>query len=139
MLAERVDDPGLRARTAQWRFDTSVERGRGEQLERLLELAGENARGLRMGNYHHSVGYARAALALLRGRVGEADALVERARMIGLERGVDPTVVDAVRLFQLIGVRHEQRRLAELCEEAHLFIETGGGARVVRWACVHRR
>ncbi len=125
-LAERLDDPGLRARTAQWRFDTSVERGRGGDLERLLEVAGDNARGLRMGNCHHSIAYARAALALLRGRVGEADALVERARMIGLERGVDATVVDAVHLFQLIGVRHEQGRLTELREAAYLFIEAVG-------------
>ena len=130
MLAERLDDPGLRVRTAQWRFDTSVERGHGEQLERLLEVAGENARSLRMGNYHHSIAYARAALALLRGRAGEADALVERARLIGHERGVDATVVDAVRLFQLIGVRHEQQRLPELREEAYLFIEA---ASVPEW------
>jgi DNA-binding SARP family transcriptional activator len=129
-LAERLDDPGQWVRTSLWRFDTSVERGHGDQLERLLETAAENARGLRAGNYHHSLTYAQAALALLRGRRANADVLVERAAAVGRERGLDATVVEAIRLIQLIGVRHEQHRLHDLRDEAGAFF---GNAGVPEW------
>ena len=68
-LAERLDDPGQLVRTSVWRIVTAVEQGSGDMLERLYATAAEHAAILRMGNYHHSLAYTRAAIALLRGRI----------------------------------------------------------------------
>ncbi len=125
-LAERLDDPGQRMRASLWRVVTSIEHGRGDELERLHQNAGEDAQLLRMGNYHHSLAYSRASLALLRGRIAEADFLVERAAAVGLEQGLDPTIIGAIRLTQLMGVRHEQHRLNELRDEAAAFFAPSG-------------
>lgn len=116
-LADRLDDPGLRVNARLWRFGTSVLQGRGEELEELLRAAGEHARGLRMSSFHHSIAYERASLALLRGRVAAADVLVERAAAIARGHGLTAIPAEAIRLAQLLLVRHEQGRLAELRED----------------------
>lgn len=120
---EARPDPGLEVSTALWRYDTAVQLGEGSDLERLLHTAGRHAGTLQMGHYQHSLAYEYASLALLRGRVAEADDLVERAARIGLDRGIDPTVVQAIRLAQLLLVRFEQHRLGDLREEAAAFFE----------------
>jgi DNA-binding SARP family transcriptional activator len=132
-LAERLDDPGQRMRASLWRIVTLIEQGRGEALERLHQSAAEDARSLRMGNYHHSLAYCRASLALLRGRVAEADFLVERAAAVGRDLGVDGTVVDAIHLTQLMGVRHEQHRLAELRDRAAALVSLSS---VFEWPAI---
>ncbi len=115
-LAERLDDPGARARAALWRFETRLEAGRGHDLEALLDVAERDIRTLRMGSYHHTLAYTRASLALLRGELAEADRLVDAAAALGLRTGLQPAIVDAIRLTQLIGVRREQGRVTELHE-----------------------
>ena len=113
-LADHFDDPGLRVRTALWRFDTAVARGHGHGLESLMATAATHAAGLRGGNYHHSVAYGQASLALLRGQLAAADRLVSRAAEIGLARGLDPRVVQGIQLIQLVWLRYEEDRLGEL-------------------------
>jgi DNA-binding SARP family transcriptional activator len=125
-LADELDDPGLRARAALWRFETRVEQGRDDGLEALIDLAAANTGQLRMGSYHHSLAYAQAALALLRGNADEADLLVARAAAIGRQFGIAPMIVEAIRMMQLMGVRHEQGRLAELREELASFFASAG-------------
>lgn len=116
-LAEELDDPGLRVRSLVWRFETRVTQGRGEELERLLDAAESGLPVVRIGRHRHMVAYHRAALALLRGDLDEADALVDDATRIGLEHGVAEMVVYGVRVIQLICVRAEQGRLAEIRDE----------------------
>jgi DNA-binding SARP family transcriptional activator len=115
-LAEQLEDPSQRARAARWRFDTQIERGHGEHLERLLAVAADSTAGQRSGDHHHSLACARASLALLRGRTQEASVLVDIAAAVGRQQGLDPKLVAAARLAQMIGVRHEQHRLRELRE-----------------------
>lgn len=128
-LAERIGDAGLQASTLLWRFASAVQRGEGDELELLLAGAAERVRMLCEGNFHHALAYEHASLALLRGRVAEAEGLVARAAAIGLERGIDPSVVESIRLAQMMLVRGEQRREAELRAEATLFESAG----IVSW------
>jgi ATP/maltotriose-dependent transcriptional regulator MalT len=116
-LAGRLDDPALRVNAALWRYDTDVLTGRGERLEELLRSAAAHARALRNSSFHHSIAYERASLALLRGRVAEADSLVERAAAFARERHLTAVPSEAIRLAQLLLVRHDQGRLAELRDE----------------------
>jgi hypothetical protein len=125
-LAERLGDPDLRLSTSLWRFDSSVQRGEGESLEALLGEAGEHARLVRRGDYHHTLAYEHAALALLRGRLAEAETLIGRAGQIGGRHGLDPAVVESIRLTQMMLLRGEQRRLGTLREEAAPLFESAG-------------
>jgi hypothetical protein len=125
-LADRLGDPGLQFSCLLWRFDSSVQGGEGDRLEALLGEAGSRASRLRRGSYHHSLAYEHAALALLRGRLAEAEVLIGRAAHVGLQGGVDPVVVEAIRLTQLMLLRGEQRRLGELREQAAPLFETAG-------------
>ena len=97
---------------------TQIEQGRGEQLEAVLEQAGEIVAGLRMGHYHHTLAYSHAALATLRGHFAEAEWLIEQAAEIGHGRGVADYITEALRVAQLTGLRHEQGRLAEIRQRA---------------------
>jgi hypothetical protein len=125
-LAEHFGDPGQHVRAALWRFETLIDRGQGDRLESLIDSAAGTIAALRGGNYHHSLAYSQASLALLRGDVTRADDLVQRAGAIGLERGIDATVVEAIILIQLIGVRLEQNRLHELRDRVAGFYGTAG-------------
>lgn len=131
-LAEQLEDPSQRARAARWRFDTQIERGNGEHLERLLAVAAESAAGQRTGDHHHSLACARASLALLRGRTQEASVLVDIAAAVGRQHGLDPKLVEAARLAQMIGVRHEQHRLRELRGELNASFAAAG---MTEWLC----
>lgn len=126
MLAEEIDDSPLGLALGLWRFDTAVIGGQGEHLEELLEEAARHARASAWGRGQHSLAYEQASLALLRGRVEEADQLVERAALIGHRVGVDPVFVTAIRLAQLTVVRAEQGRLGELRDEAAAFFGPSG-------------
>lgn len=114
VLADHFDDPGLRARAALWRFETMVARGHGDGLEALLSEAAGHVAELRGANYHHSAAYGQAALALLRGRLDDAERLVARAAEVGLTRGLNPLIVHGIQLNQLVWLRFEQDRLADV-------------------------
>ena len=122
-LGDELDDPGARTGAAVWRFQTLIERGEGAGLERQLELAEKSAAELRMGSYHHSVAYARAALALLRGRPEEAEELSAGAAAFGASVGIVPPITEGIRVMQLLGIRTIQNRLGEAGEELLPFFD----------------
>lgn len=125
-LADELDDPGLRVNAALWRFETDILQGRGDRLAELLHDAAAHARGLRPGSFHHSIAYQQAALALLRGRVSDAEGLVEAAATIARDRRLAPAPVEGIRVVQLMLVRGEQGRLPELRDEAAALYEPSG-------------
>jgi DNA-binding SARP family transcriptional activator len=129
-LAERLDDPGAQARALLWRFHTRVEQGRGDDLETLLDAADRVVAGLRMAHYHHTLAYTRAALVTLRGDLATGEALLEEAAAIGRGRGLAEPIIEAIRLAQLVAVRHEQGRAAELRDQA---VALFGGAGLPPW------
>ena len=120
-LGDQLDDPGLRLSGLMFRFVTRIEKGRGDDLDDLFERAIEDALALPPGGHRHTLAYNRAALALLHGRVAEAELLVQRAADIGREHGLDATIVEMIRITQMIGVRHEQGRLAQMRNEGQAF------------------
>ncbi len=125
-LALRLGDPGLRASAALWTYASSVQRGAGDRLEGLLAEASGQARTLRVASLHHAVAFEQAALALLRGRLVEAEMLIARAAEIGRRRGLDPSLVESIRLTQLMHLRGEQRCLGTLRPEAAPLFESAG-------------
>jgi DNA-binding SARP family transcriptional activator len=124
-LADRFDDPGAHTRAALWRFETEVERGRGENLDALIDLANTTASALRMGHYHHSVAYEGAAIQVLRGEP-RAEEAIEEAAVVGHRHGLAPEIVEAIRLTQLVGLRVEQGRVSEIRDEAIAFFAGSG-------------
>jgi tetratricopeptide (TPR) repeat protein len=129
-LADRLGDPAAQASALLWRFMTRIEQGRGEELEAILDAAGPVVAGLRMGHYHHTLAYSRAALAMLRGNRDEAEDLIEQAAQIGRRRGLSADITAALRLAQLTGLREEQGRLEEIRDEA---VSLYGGAGQPLW------
>jgi DNA-binding SARP family transcriptional activator len=117
-LAKHHENPALHVSALLWRFESEVMRGHGQSLEGLLTDAAERARQVRIGNHHHALAYAQAALALLRGRLDEAELLVARAAAIGRDRGMDSSLIEVIRLTQMMLVRGEQHRLGDLHDEA---------------------
>jgi DNA-binding SARP family transcriptional activator len=117
-MADLLDDPAAQASALLWRFMTRIEQGRGEELEATLDAAGPVVAGLRMGHYHHTLAYSRAALAMLRGNFAEAEQQIEHAAQIGRRRGLSGDITEALRLAQLTGLREEQGRLPEIRDEA---------------------
>ncbi len=115
-LADEVDDPGHLVRTLLWRFTTRMSQGRGDELAGLLDRAEEEP-AARVGRYRHTLAYHRAALTLLHGDPDEAEAMVEAAARLGLEDGVDGSIVGGIRAIQMVSVRQEQGRLAEFRDE----------------------
>ena len=130
-LAELNEDPAAHVSALLWRFESDVMRGDGGRLESVLAEAAERAREVRIGNHHHALAYTQAALALLRGRLDEAELLVSRAAAIGLDRGMDPSLMEIIRLTQMMLVRGEQQRLGELYDEA---APVFAGSNVSTWA-----
>lgn len=129
-LGDRQDDPGLRLSGLMFRFVTRIEQGRGAALENLFARAVEDALVLPPGGHRHTLAYNRAALALLRGRVAEADLLVTRAAEVGREHGLDASIVEMIRITQMIGIRHEQGRAAQMRRDEAAFF---GGSEGTRW------
>jgi DNA-binding SARP family transcriptional activator len=125
-LADELDEPGMRISAALWRLETRIEQGQGTELEGWLDMAQANSDLVRLGTYRHTLAYMRAAVALVRGEIDEADRLVEHAARLGRELGLHEMIVEAIRRIQLIGVRHEQGRLDEIGEETAAFFTDAG-------------
>lgn len=116
-IADEVDDPGHLVRTLLWRFATRMIQGRGAELAALLDRAAEEPVVARAARYRHTLAYHRAALTLLHGDPDEAEAQVEAAARLGLVHGIDTRIVGGIRIIQMISVRQEQGRLAEVRDE----------------------
>ena len=120
-LAARHEDPRGRARTLLWRFETSLQRGAGDELEELLDEAGAIIAGLSEPTYHHSHAHYRASLEFIRGDLDAAERSIEQAAEVGRRHGMAEPIVESIRFSQLLGVRHEQGRLADFRDEVAPF------------------
>ncbi len=113
-LASELGDLETELSTLACQFETAVEAGEGPGLEGLLDEHDRRVASARGGHSTHLGACARVALALLRDDLEGADRLIDEAADVGRRRGVDPRVVDGVRLIQLAGVRRAQGRLSEV-------------------------
>lgn len=129
-LAARVDDPSSVASALLWRYMTRIEQGLGEDLDSVVDRSERAVAGLRMGHFHHTLAYSRAALAILRGDFSAGEQLVDEAELVGRRRGIAEPITEALRLTQLVGLRHEQSRVDEIRDEA---VAMFGGAGQPLW------
>jgi DNA-binding SARP family transcriptional activator len=125
-LARVLDDVDTELSTWACRFETCLEAGDGAALEAVLDAIEERSARARVGGATHMAAYSRAALALLRGDLDAAEALIDDAARVGRARGIDPSMTEAVRIVQLAGLRGEQDRLPELRPELTDVVEELG-------------
>lgn len=116
-LTTDYNDPPTRVRTAIWRFESRVQRGEGAELEELLSPDPTALQMVRDTGSRHSLLYSRAALLLLRGDLDAADSAIEEAAAVGRANSSAASIVEAIRLIQLMLLRWEQGRLAEVRTE----------------------
>lgn len=116
-LTTDYNDPPTRVRTAIWRFESRVQRGEGAELEELLSPDPTALQMVRDTGSRHSLLYSRAALLLLRGDLEAAGSAIEEAAAAGRANSSAASIVEAIRLIQLMLLRWEQGRLAEVRTE----------------------
>ncbi len=111
-LAREIGDVDGQAEAMEWRVSALMALGRIGPAREELEVTHERAVHTRQPFILHVAEHYRSALALLEGRLSEAEAAAERSREWGrLLVGRDASGVYGVQMF---GVRREQGRLAEL-------------------------
>ncbi len=111
-LARELGDVESQAEAAEWRVSVLMALGEIEAARGELAVALEAAQHTRQPFILHVAEHYRAALALLEGRLGEAETAAERSHELGrLLIGRDASGVYGVQMFS---VRREQGRLAEL-------------------------
>ena len=115
-LAARTDDPRRRVVARQRHGELLLEAGDlGAALTELLSAAAAEAAALRLPTLRTGPTALLAAVALLEGRLDEADALGNEARALG---GGTSAEVDAGFQSQLWALRREQGRFDEMAEAA---------------------
>jgi DNA-binding CsgD family transcriptional regulator len=111
-LAEELGDVEGQAEAAEWRVSALMALGEIATARAELAVAFDAAQHTRQPFILHVAEHYRSALALLEGRLAEAEAAAERSREWGqLLIGRDASGVYGVQMFS---VRREQGRLAEL-------------------------
>jgi DNA-binding CsgD family transcriptional regulator len=111
-LAEELGDIEGQAEATHWRVAALMRLGEIVPAREELAIAIDMAQSTRQPFMLHVTEHYRSALALLEGRLAEADAAAERSREWGqLLVGRDASGVYGIQMF---GVRREQGRLAEL-------------------------
>ena len=111
-LAQEIGDVDGQAEAMEWRVSALMALGRMGPAREELEATHDMAVHTRQPFILHVAEHYRSALALLEGRLAEAEAAAERSREWGrLLVGRDASGVYGVQMF---GVRREQGRLAEL-------------------------
>ncbi len=127
-LTEAMGDVEGRAEATQWRVSALMALGEIGPARQELMVALELAQHTRQPFNLHVSEHYRSALALLEGRLAEAEAAAERSREWGrLLVGRDASGVYGIQMF---GVRREQGRLAELAPVIRVLAagDRGGGA-----------
>ncbi len=127
-LTEAMGDVEGQAEATQWRVPTLMALGEIGLARRELTVALKLARDTRQPFNLHVSEHYRSALALLEGRLAEAEEAAERSREWGrLLAGRDASGVYGIQMF---GVRREQGRLAELAPVMRVLAagERGDGA-----------
>jgi DNA-binding CsgD family transcriptional regulator/tetratricopeptide (TPR) repeat protein len=127
-LAEELGDVEGQAEATDWRVSALMGLGEIARAREELAIALDMAQHTRQPFILHVVEHYRSALALLEGRLAEAEAAAERSREWGqLLVGRDASSVYGIQMF---GVRREQGRLAELAPVIRVLAagDRGGGA-----------
>ncbi len=126
-LTEAMGDVEGQAEASQWQIPTLMALGEIGPARRELTVALKLARHTRQPFNLHVSEHYRSALALLEGRLAEAEEAAERSREWGqLLVGRDAASVYGIQMF---GVRREQGRLAELAPVIRVLAagDRGGG------------
>jgi DNA-binding CsgD family transcriptional regulator/tetratricopeptide (TPR) repeat protein len=111
-IAQELGDVEGQAEAVEWRVSALMALGEIATAREELEVAFEAAQQTRQPFILHVAEHYRSALALLEGRLAEAETAAERSREWGqLLIGRDASGVYGVQMFS---VRREQGRLAEL-------------------------
>jgi DNA-binding CsgD family transcriptional regulator/tetratricopeptide (TPR) repeat protein len=127
-LAEELGDVEGQAEATHWRISALMALGETVSAREELAIALDMAQSTRQPFILHVAEHYSSALALLEGRLAEAEAAAERSREWGqLLVGRDASSVYGVQMF---GVRREQGRLAELAPVIRVLAagDRGGGA-----------
>jgi len=127
-LGERLGDIEVQAEAMEWRIAALMALGEIPAARGELELAQRMANDTRQPFILHVAEHYRSALALLEGRLADAEDAATRSREWGqLLLGRDASGIYGVQMF---GVRREQGRLAELAPVVRVLAssERDGGA-----------
>jgi DNA-binding CsgD family transcriptional regulator/tetratricopeptide (TPR) repeat protein len=127
-LAEELGDVEGQAEATNWRVSALMALGEFVPAREELAIALDMAQNTRQPFILHVAEHYSSALALLEGRLAEAEAAAERSREWGqLLVGRDASSVYGIQMF---GVRREQGRLAELAPVIRVLAagDRGGGA-----------
>ncbi len=127
-LTEAMGDVEGQAEATQWRVSALMALGEIGPARQELTVALELAQHTRQPFNLHVSEHYRSALALLEGRLAEAETAAERSREWGrLLVGRDASGVYGIQMF---GVRREQGRLTELAPVIRILAagDRGGGA-----------
>ncbi len=127
-IAQELGDVEGQAEAVEWRVSALMALGEIATAREQLEVAFEAAQQTRQPFILHVAEHYRSALALLEGRLAEAETAAERSREWGqLLIGRDASGVYGVQMFS---VRREQGRLAELAPVIRILAagDRGGAA-----------
>ncbi len=127
-IGERLGDIEVQAEAMEWRIAALMALGEIPAAGGELELTQRMANDTRQPFILHVAEHYRSALALLEGRLDDAEAAATRSREWGqLLLGRDASGIYGVQMF---GVRREQGRLAELAPVVRVLAgsERDGGA-----------
>jgi len=124
-LAVELGDLEVQAEAMEWRVPALMALGDIEAATRELGIVHELAYRTRQPFMVHVAEHYRSALALLQGRLADAEAAAERSREWGrLLRGRDASGIYGIQMF---GVRREQGRLSEFAPVVRVLV-AGDGA-----------
>jgi class 3 adenylate cyclase/DNA-binding SARP family transcriptional activator/DNA-binding CsgD family transcriptional regulator len=129
-LAAEMGDVEIQAQAMEWRILPLMALGHIDAARRDLGAVTEMAERVRQPFILYIAEQYRAAIALLEGRLQEAETDAERSRDWGrLLRGRDASGTYGIQMF---GIRREQGRLAELAPMARSLAAAGRGDDVWR-------
>lgn len=99
-------------RARSYRIGDLFDRGDVDAVERELAVLDAEASSVRLQYFQWVVAYMRAATALHRGRLDEAEALAQRALEVG--EAVESPEVDNIYVCQMLEIRRQQGRFEEM-------------------------
>src|SRR4029077_21217369 len=119
-LAVELGDLEVEAEAMEWRVAALMALGEIDNATRELAIVHELAKRTRQPFMVHVAEHYGSALALLQGRLADADAAAERSHDWGkLLRGRDASGTYGIQMF---GVRREQGRLSEFAPVVRVLV-----------------
>jgi DNA-binding CsgD family transcriptional regulator/tetratricopeptide (TPR) repeat protein len=125
-LAVELGDLELQTEAMQWHVAALMALGEIDAAVEELAVVHELASRMRQPFLVHVAEHYASALALLQGRLADAEAAAERSRQSGqLLLGRDASGIYGIQMF---GIRREQGRLGEFAPIVRLLVSGDGGA-----------